>query len=200
MLIISTPERKTMSLQITGSTKLSKVLKFHPEVLDYIVSLNPHDFERLYNPLMRQLMPPRISLERIAAMTNTPLATLLTHIYEIVGQPLTKAEQAQLAQTDVPNAPPHNPSQPPTWLQEPVTAIVDLLESDERLDTDPFVPLFPIINRAQPGDVILLKHRWEPQPLYDVWQKLKIKHYAVQKSPDEWWIYLLKTRASKRGG
>ncbi|MCB8923981.1 MAG: DUF1858 domain-containing protein [Ardenticatenaceae bacterium] len=189
-----------MSLQINGSTKLSKVLKSHPEVLDYIVSLNPHDFERLYNPLMRQLMPPRISLERIAAMTNTPLITLLTRIYEIAGQPLTAAERAELAQTAVTNVPPRNPNHPPDWLQEPATAVVDLLESDERLDTDPFVPLFPIINRAQPGDVILLKHRWEPQPLYDVWQKLKIKHYAVQKSQDEWWIYLLKTRASKRGG
>jgi hypothetical protein len=199
MPIIFTPERKTMSLQINGSTKLAKVLKSHPEVLNYIVSLNPHDFERLYNPLMRQLMPPRISLERVAAMTNTPLSTLLARIYEIAGQPLTEAERAELTQTAVANAPPRNPNHPPDWLQEPVTAVVDLLESDERLDTDPFVPLFPVINRAQPGDVILLKHRWEPQPLYDVWQKLKIKHYAVQKSPDEWWIYLLKTRTSKRG-
>lgn len=200
MPIISTPERKTMTLPINGSTKLAKVLKSHPEVLDYIVSLNPHEFKRLHNPLMRQLMPPRISLERIAAMTNTPLATLLTRIYEIAGRPLTEVEEAELTQaTAVPQSLPLNPSQPPTWLQEPLTAVVDLLESDDRLDTDPFVPLFPVINRAQPGDVILLKHRWEPQPLYDVWQKLKIKHYAIQKSPDEWWIYLLKTRSQKRG-
>ena len=75
---------------------------------------------------------------------------------------------------------------------------VDLLAGDERLDTDPFVPLFPALKRMQVGQVLLLKHKWEPQPLYDVWLKLGIEHFALQKSPDEWWIYLRKTRKSYR--
>ena len=48
------------------------------------------------------------------------------------------------------------------------------------------------------GDVLLLKHKWHPQSLYDVWQKLDVVHYAIQKSPDEWWIYLRKGRESYR--
>ncbi len=61
-----------MSIEVDESSKLSKALRLHPDVLDYIVSLNPHDFKRLYNPLMRRMMPPRISLARVAEMTGTP--------------------------------------------------------------------------------------------------------------------------------
>lgn len=123
-------------IKVTPASKLSKALQLHPDVLDYIVSLNPHDFERLYNPLMRKLLPQRITIARLAQMTN--------------------------------------------------------------------MPLFPVINHAKEGDVILLKHRWEPQPLYDVWQKLNIQHFAIQAADNEWWIYLRKgkkyTQARRRSG
>ncbi|MBE2223127.1 MAG: hypothetical protein IAF02_16415 [Anaerolineae bacterium] len=48
-------------MELTPQSKLSKALTLHADVLPYIISLNPHDFERLNNPLMRQLMPPRIT-------------------------------------------------------------------------------------------------------------------------------------------
>ncbi len=51
-----------MSQVIHANTRLNKALELHPQVLDYIVSLNPHDFRRLHNPLMRRLMSPRITL------------------------------------------------------------------------------------------------------------------------------------------
>ena len=69
-----------MPIAVTGASKLSKALQLHEDVLEYVISLNPHDFERLRNPLMRRLMPPRISLARIARMTDTP--DLLVRIHE----------------------------------------------------------------------------------------------------------------------
>lgn len=184
-----------MSFVIDGSTKLASVLKHYPDVLPYIISLNPHDFERLNNPLMRRIMPQRITLGRIASMTDTPLEQMVAQIYASAGESFTSADRAMLSLPELAE----NPQQPPDWLNQPVVFIVDLLAADERLDTDPFVPLFPVINRAAVGDVILIKHRWEPAPLYDVWEKLKIKYYAVQQSPNEWWIYLQKTQVSKQG-
>ena len=58
-----------MSPIINANTRLNKALDLHPQVLDYIVSLKPHDFQRLHNPLMRRFMSPRITLGRIAKMT-----------------------------------------------------------------------------------------------------------------------------------
>jgi hypothetical protein len=69
-----------MDATISANTRLNKALDLHPDVLEYIVSLNPHDFVRLRNPLLRQLMSPRITLGRIAAMTHVPLSELLTRV------------------------------------------------------------------------------------------------------------------------
>ncbi len=191
----ATNNQNKRMIKLTPTSKLSKALQLHPDVLPYIVSLNPHDFERLHNPLMRKLLPQRITLARLAQMTDTPLAELLINIHKKAQIPLDAADYqkinqlASIAETD---PLPQNPAVPPDWISGDISAVVDLLESDDRLDTDPFVPLFPLINQAQEGDVILLKHRWQPQPLYDVWQKLGIKYFATKVAEDEWWIYILK--------
>ena len=179
---------------LTPKTKLSKALALHPDVLPYIVSLNPHDFERLNNPLMQKLMPPRITLARLATMVNLSVDELINGIYlaaHINTPPTNQAEQEQASL-------PANPPRPPSWISQEIMGIVDLLEADERLDTDPFVPLFPALKRVKVGELLLMKHKWEPQPLYDVWKQLGVDYYSVQKSPDEWWIYLRKTRENYR--
>ncbi len=168
--------------------KLSKALALHPDVLSYIVSLNPHDLKRLNNPMMRRLLPKRITLARLAVMLGMSVESLIEGIYAAAGMKLESV-------TFSPSPPlPTNPDQPPDWFTGDVVTIIDLLEGDERLDVDPFVPLFPAIKHIEVGDVILLKHKWHPQPLYDVFLKLDVAHYAIQKSPDEWWIYLRKGR------
>ena len=186
-----------MMAELKPATKLSKALELHPDVLPYIISLKPHDFERLNAPLMRQVMPPRITLARLAIMVGLPVDGLISGIYEAAG---LMVPESAVAQPDTEAAPlPANPTTPPAWFTADVAATIDLLEADERLDTDPFVPIFPALKQIEVGEVILLKHKWEPQPLYDVWQKLGVEHYAVQQSADEWWIYLRKGRASYRG-
>ncbi len=182
-------------IKLTPTSKLSKALQLHPDVLPYIVSLNPHDFKRLYNPLMRKLLPQRITLARLAQMTDTPLIELLINIHKKAHIRLDAADYQkinQLVSNAGTNPLPQNAAIPPDWISGDISAVVDLLESDDRLDTDPFVPLFPVINHAQEGDVILLKHRWQPQPLYDVWQKIGIKYFSTKVAEDEWWIYILK--------
>ena len=182
-----------MSIQVNASSKLSEALKLHPDVLAYIVSLNPHDFQRLHNPLMRKLMPPRITLARIATMTDTPIVTLLERIHEVAESPLTDEDRMALtseleAGQAVPL--PISPASPPEWTRQGVTAVVDLLESDERLDSDPMPPISRTLKKVAPEEVVLVKHKWEPQPLYDIWSTRGIEYFAAQQSADEWWIYL----------
>ena len=140
-------------------------------------------------------MPPRITLARIATMVDKPVEEIIQGIYDAAKM----KRKDHIVYDDNSSSLPTNPVEPPAWVNNEVVAIIDLLESDERLDTDPFVPLFPALKHAAVGDLILLKHKWEPQPLYDVWQKLGVAYYAQQKSEDEWWIYLQKSRESFRG-
>ena len=69
---MSTNRQDRGPLLISGDTRLNRVLDAIPTALDYIVSLRPHDFDRLHNPFMRKHMSPRISLRRVAAMVGIP--------------------------------------------------------------------------------------------------------------------------------
>ena len=182
-----------MSIEVDESSKLSKALKLHADVLDYIVSLNPRDFKRLYNPLMRRLMPPRISLARVAHMTGTPVMEMLTRIHEIAGCPLTAMERKELGtrlKDGRAGKLPSNPGTAPEWIRQEIAVVVDLLMSDVRLDADPLPPIMKSLKSLRAGEVMLVKHAWEPQPLYDIWNKQGVDYYCEQKSAKEWWIYL----------
>ena len=181
-------------LLVDENSRLSKALALHPEVLDYIVSLNPHDFQRLHNPLMRRLMPPRISLARIARMTDTRVESLLARIHEIAGKPLSNGElleiTARAGSTEPSDEAPSR--EPPDWADGQPKATVDLLASDERLDADPMLPIQQALRTCGPGEFILIKHKWEPQPLYDIWDKQGMEHFASQHGNGEWWIVVRK--------
>jgi hypothetical protein len=65
--------------------RLKEALDLDPRVVGYVISLNPHDFERLRNPLMRRLMAPRITLSRVAAMAGVSQEELLERIAALGG-------------------------------------------------------------------------------------------------------------------
>ena len=68
---------------VDGDSKLSRALKLHPDVLEVVVALNPHDFVRLRNPFMRKLMAPRITLKSVKEMINTTKITSSTLKFKI---------------------------------------------------------------------------------------------------------------------
>jgi len=71
---------------------------------------------------------------------------------------------------------------------------VDLLAHDDALDADPLPPVMSAIKALPPGGVVLIKHRWEPRPFYDVWAKMSgLEWFAEQPAPDEWWIWVRRT-------
>jgi uncharacterized protein (DUF2249 family) len=169
---------------LNPSTRLNKALELHPEILEYIISLHPHDFARLRNPIMRKLMSPRITLGRIAVMVGLPVQTILKRISELSGIEFQDSI-LELAQS---------PLEAPAWvLQSDSNTVrqINLLPMDERLDSDPMLPVNPAINRLKAGEILLIRHKWEPQPFYDIWQKIgNLEWYAQQVSPEEWWIWV----------
>jgi hypothetical protein len=178
-----------MSPVINANTRLNKALDLHPQVLDYIVSLHPHDFQRLHNPFMRRLMSPRITLGRIAAMTAVPLDELLTHIAT-----LSRATvEADVVEQDLP----HSPAEPPMWVvaaQPEAVTEVNLLPLDATLDADPMLPVMRAVKALTPGAVLCIRHQWEPQPFYDIWSKMGgIEWYAIEETPTEWHIWVRRT-------
>jgi hypothetical protein len=179
-----------LQIKMNGDTKLSVALASNPAVLDYVIGLNPHDFERLRNPLMRKVMPPRITLRRIANMAGIPEQELLDIINRLAGQPLEVVD---------PNRAPlkGSPSQAPSWMasvDEKQISWVDVLDGDERL-ADPMPPINIGVNALKPGEVIGVKHKWEPQPLFDIWDMRGLDYWTRQVSDAEWHIFVHKPYA-----
>lgn len=184
-----TTSMKTLAHEIrsnasmNGQTKLSEALKYNPDILDYVISLNPHDFERLRNPLMRRVMPVRITLQRLALMLNIPEQEFLNKINTLAGQPLEQAVQTEM---------PISPMAPPAWFErvdEKQIKWVDVLPGDEKLE-DPMPPINIAVNGLKAGEVLGIKHKWQPQPLFDIWSKRGFEYWTRKMDADEWHIFV----------
>jgi hypothetical protein len=173
-------------LRLTADTRLSKVVDLSPRVVEFVVGLNPSEFARLRNPLMRRLMAPRITLGRLAAMVDQPVDVLLQQLATLTGATVTSSP----ASPSVPRAPMHRPAWVAQAAQAPHT-IVDLLPIDDALNTDPMLPVMQAVKALAPGEVCCIKHRWETQPLYDVWAKMGTLAWFAEPQPDgTWWIWV----------
>jgi len=165
-----------------------------PGALEYIVSLRPHDFQRLENPTLRRYMAPRISLGRVAAIAGIPVEELLARLVELSGG--TVAADALVEDSMAAKS----PLIPPEWMREVDTERihrVDVLPIDEA-HGDPIPPINTAVRRMSPGSVLMIRHRWEPQPLYDIWQKMGIEWFSEQASADEWHVFVHKPESFPR--
>jgi hypothetical protein len=87
---------------------------------------------------------------------------------------------------------PKRSQQIPDWLNgidEQKVKWVDVTPIDAELG-DPMPPINIAVNTSQPGEIIGIKHRWEPQPLYDIWQSRGFKFWSKQIEPDLWHIFV----------
>lgn len=178
--------QKVRTMELTAETRLARAMDAIPGALDYVVGLNPHDFGRLHNPILRKYMAPRITLGRIAAMVKMPEERLLHDLAALAG------ETVQVGTPAAPAPRPQSPAAPPPWLRAAEAEglhQVDVLRIDDAAG-DPLPPINMAIKRLAPGATLVIRHRWEPQPLYDVWSKMGLEWFARQESDDAWQIFV----------
>lgn len=182
-----------MTKIIHANTHLNVIINLDPRIVDYIVALQPHEFERLHNPIMRRLMSPRISIGRVAVMVGRPVEEILAHIATLADVEIVPVDE---------KTHPQSPSEVPDWVEnadpEQIT-VVDLLPIDATLDADPFPPVSLAVKKLAAGEILLIKHKWEPQPFYDVWSQMgNLVWYAEAISADEWWIWVKRLAENQR--
>ncbi|MFA6209799.1 MAG: hypothetical protein WCT03_18175 [Candidatus Obscuribacterales bacterium] len=183
---------------MNGDTRLSEALKASPAILEYVISLNPHDFARLRNPLLNKVMPTRITLRRLANMVGLAESDFVAKINELAGLPgsakehdiITSGPQVSLPVSSV-NA--------PDWMNDidlDKIEWVDVTPIDAVLG-DPMPPINIAVNTAKPGEVVAIKHMWEPQPLYDIWAARDFQFWAKQINDDLWHVFVFKPQSNK---
>jgi len=188
-------------IKVTGDSRLSVALGLHPDVLGYIIDLDPHDFQRLEHPLMRRVMPQRMTLRRVSRLSGVPLSKILLDVHRIAGIDLTEDERATLTAASSSDGKPGPASvQPrPDWardLSEDDVPVADLRKDEEQaVVSDEIVA--DSLRLVGPGEVLLLKSVAEPRSLYTIWDRQGHDHFAEQMGYDEWWIFLRKRGESK---
>lgn len=88
------------------------------------------------------------------------------------------------------------PQEPPIWMEgirEDTIPWVDVTSQDDAQE-DPLPPIMAGWKALGPGETLGIKHRWEPQPLYDVWEKLGLDYWAERISPVLWHIFVYRPR------
>ncbi len=122
-------------------------------------------------------------------MTHVPIAEILAHIATLSGAIIQEAGDGE--------ALPQSPREPPRWIVEIAperVQEVNLLPLDEALNADPLPPVMRAIKALPPGDVVCIRHKWEPQPFYDMWSKMDhIEWFAEQMGANEWHIWVRRT-------
>jgi hypothetical protein len=186
---------------VDGETKLSVALALHPDVLAYVIGLDPQAFRRLEQPLVRRAMASRLTLGRVARMTGTPLPTILDDIHRILGVELTADERERLFGRDAPPSPAPAPapapeSNPkPSWAEDLSEDDVKVVESNgDEQEGEARLRLVAqeTLRITEAGDVLLVKHSREPHALYALWDEQGHERYAEQVAPGEWWIFVRK--------
>ena len=170
---------------IDGDTRLSQVLDSVPGALEYVIELNPHDFSRLRNPVLRKYMANRISVRRVAAMTHRSED-------EVVGQLRTLAGQPEAPLRPTGGAVAESTEAAPAWMADvDLDAIrwVDLFQVDVA-QGDPFPAVSLAVRQLGPGEVLVVRHHWDPQPLYDIWSKMGIQWWTQRIDADEWHVFV----------
>jgi hypothetical protein len=120
-------------------------------------------------------------------MVGIPEQEFIDKMNELCGLPLEKVDSTKAAL-------PSSEAEPPRWMDdidENTLVWVDVLARDEKLD-DPMPPINIAVNALKPGDTLGVKHKWQPQPLFDIWQGRGLEFWSCKMSEDEWHIFVHK--------
>lgn len=167
-------------MTINQHTKISAILKHHPDTLEAIVSISPK-FEKLRNPVLRKLMAGRTTIAMASKIGGcTPadfFAKLLPLGFEM--------DDTQIIEDVVPAVPAFIQS-----LQDEQVVTLDVRPVIAG-GQDPLSLILQQIKTIQTGQVLKIINTFEPTPLRILLQKQGFDSYAahIHEQLVETWFY-----------
>jgi uncharacterized protein (DUF2249 family) len=172
---------------INGKTKISFLIKANPLVIETLAGFNPH-FKKLKNPVLRNLLAPRVNIEEACKIGKCGLQEFLDKMAEI-GFAIDRS--ATLAET--------GPSAIPQTYQLTLTH-VEAIEMDVRpilaQKQDPLKLIMQNINKLGPGQCLKIINSFEPVPLINMLVKKGFRHQIERPEAELVITYFIKTTDS----
>jgi hypothetical protein len=182
-------------MKITSDMKIKEVLAFDEEKMINALGWLAPEFERLQYPKLRRAMSGRVSVQQAARIARLPLAEMLYVLNIAVGENeealaeelrTKNREYFEYRETDSPVKP---------------LELIDLKDTDEKVV---FLNLMPhaeekrdpmpviangLVSLKKAGDVLLLKHPFDPIPLREMLGRRGFSSWAEERTMGVWFIY-----------
>jgi len=184
-----------MGMSINERTKLSELLKHHPDALEAIVSLSP-DFKKLRNPVLRALMAGRTTIAMASKMGGIGPSDFFRAL-EALGFE-SEAPQGSLSQEPVPKNIPRPEALKSLAAERLVSFDVRSILADGK---DPLRPIQQRVKSLKAGEVLLIVNTFEPVPLIKVLEKQGFQSHVEVLAPDrvETYFYRLEGEGAPMG-
>ncbi|MBI2265685.1 MAG: DUF2249 domain-containing protein [Armatimonadetes bacterium] len=183
---------------ITLETRISRLLKDHPDLLEVLTSANPH-FERLRNPVLRKMMAPLVTVRdaaKVARMDPVELLRILNGAAHGPGAPEMPEQGAgtcsggeefggqgagvRCAEKTIPDIP---------WKDLDVRAII-------ASGQEPFDLIMETVKGLSAGEGLHLVAPFEPAPLLRILAGKGFSH-ALMEEEGAFHVYFFRSRESK---
>ncbi len=179
---------------VNSEMKIKDVLKQSDQMLDALVGLAP-EFKRLRNSTLRKLMAGRVNVGQAARIAKLPLNEVLYSLNLAAGEDeQTLSDELQYLNEDGWRFTPENSDERPIEIDglkdnDPRVHFVDVLPySDKNSDPRPAI-MHGLSELRDYEDVLLLRHRYDPIPLRDLFKLSGFESWAEERNPREWYIY-----------
>ncbi len=158
---------------INANTKISAILKQHPDALEAIISISP-SFNKLRNPLLRKLMSSRTSINMASKIGGCSVNDFFEKLQPL-GFVIDKDVIAEKGEA---------PTKAPNFMKNLSSEKVVVMDVRSVLDEgkDPFNMILKKVNQLEPHQVLKLVNTFEPVPLIQILGKKGFETYTEFES------------------
>lgn len=153
---------------INANTRISAILKEHPDALEAIISISPK-FNKLRNPLLRKLVASRTSVSEASKIAGCSPDDFFEKL-----APLGFANDKTVG----PNK--QNEQVHALFMRNAEPAMIEELDVRPVIESgkDPFSIITRKIKQMEPGKILKLVNSFEPVPLINILSKQDFEYYV----------------------
>ncbi len=171
-------------IKINANTKITTILKQHPDALEAIISISPK-FNKLRNPLLRKLIASRTSIAMASKVGGVSVNDFFGKL-----QPLGFEVDRSIAEEK------NEGQQPvPDYLKNAGQDKITELDVRPVIDSgkDPFSMILQSVRQLEQGGILKLINSFEPAPLIPILGKQGFEAYVEHVSDNLVHTYFYKT-------
>lgn len=157
-----------MKLRIVPATTVGALLEAYPEADEVLIGLAPA-FARLRNPVVRRTVAKVATLEQAAKIGGVSLREVMQKLRAFTGQP--EEDVQPTAQSEVGGI--------PSWVTG--GRVVEEVDAAAMLDrgVHPIGKIREAVGALGPGEVVVLRAPFRPEPLLDTMRRAGIQVYCA---------------------